>query len=32
MDKNEVISDNYVPPTDAEMTELIMVRLTPSEK
>ena len=32
MDKNEVISDNYIPPTDAEMTELIMVRVTPSEK
>jgi hypothetical protein len=32
MDKNEVISDTYIPPTDAEMTELIMVRLTPLEK
>jgi len=30
MDKNEVISDK--PPTEAEMTELIMVRVTPSEK
>ena len=30
MDKNPVISDK--PPTDAEMTELIMVRVTPSEK
>ena len=30
MDKNQVISDN--PPTDAEKTELIMVRVTPSEK
>ncbi|MGZ5549142.1 MAG: hypothetical protein ACXWFZ_14465 [Nitrososphaeraceae archaeon] len=30
MDKNEVISDK--PPTDAEMTELIMVRVTPYEK
>ena len=32
MDKNPVISDTYIPPTDAEMTELIMVRVTPSEK
>ena len=32
MDKNPVISDNYIPPTDAERTELIMVRVTPSEK
>jgi hypothetical protein len=32
MDKNQVISDTYIPPTDAEMTELIMVRVTPSEK
>ena len=30
MDKNKVISDK--PPTDAERTELIMVRVTPSEK
>ena len=30
MDKKEVISDK--PPTDAEKTELIMVRVTPSEK
>ena len=30
MDKNQVISDK--PPTDAEMTELIMVRVTPYEK
>jgi hypothetical protein len=30
MDKNQVISDK--PSTDAERTELIMVRVTPSEK
>ena len=30
MDKNQVISDK--PPTDAERTEVIMVRVTPSEK
>ena len=30
MDKNQVISDK--PPTEAEMTELIMVRLTSFEK
>ena len=30
MDKNKVISDK--PPTDTEMTELIMFRVTPSEK
>ena len=30
MDKNKVKSDK--PPTDAEMTELIMFRVTPSEK
>jgi hypothetical protein len=30
MDKNKVISDK--PPTDAEMTEIIMFRVTPSEK
>ena len=32
MDKNEVISDTSIPPMDAEITELIMVRVTPSEK
>ena len=32
MDKSQVKSDNYIPPTDAERTELIMVRVTPSEK
>ena len=32
MDKNQVISDTHIPPTDAEMTELIMVRVTPFEK
>ena len=32
MDKNKVVSDTYIPPTDVEMTELIMVRVTPSEK
>jgi len=32
MDKNPVISDTYIPHTDAEMTELIMVRVTPYEK
>ena len=32
MDKKPVISDTYIPPTDAEMTELIMVRMTPFEK
>ena len=30
MDKNKVITDK--PPTEAERTELIMVRVTPSEK
>ena len=30
MDKNPVISDK--PPTEAERTELIMLRVTPSEK
>jgi len=30
MDKNRVISDK--PPMDAEMTEIIMFRVTPSEK
>jgi hypothetical protein len=32
MDKNPVISDTHIPHTDAEMTELIMVRVTPYEK
>src|SRR5215207_4252146 len=32
MDKNPVISDTYIPPTQAERTELIMVRVTPYEK
>jgi CRISPR/Cas system CMR-associated protein Cmr5 small subunit len=32
MDKNPVISDTYIPHKDAEMTELIMVRVTPYEK
>jgi hypothetical protein len=32
MDKNLVISDNYIPPTDGEMTQLIMVKVTPFEK
>ena len=32
MDKKPFISDTYIPPTDAERTELIMVRVTPSEK
>ena len=35
MDKSKVISDKpsvHIPPTDAEMTELIMVRVTPFEK
>ena len=32
MDKNPVISDTSIPPMDAERTELIMVRVTPSEK
>jgi hypothetical protein len=30
MDKNQVISDK--PPTESEMTELIMVKVTPYEK
>ena len=30
MDKKKVISDK--PPTDGEMTEVIMVRVTPTEK
>ena len=32
MDKSQVIPDTNIPPTDAERTELIMVRVTPSEK
>ena len=32
MDKNQVISDTYIPPTNAKMTELIMVKVTPFEK
>ncbi len=32
MDNSQVKSDASVPPTDAERTELIMVRVTPSEK
>ena len=32
MGKNRVISDTSVPPTEAEMTELIMVKVTPYEK
>ena len=32
MDKNQVVSDTYIPPTDAEMTELIMVKVAPFEK
>ena len=32
MDKSPVISDTYIPSTKAEMTELIMVRVTPYEK
>ena len=32
MDKNQVISDTSIPPTETEMTELIMVRVTPYEK
>src|SRR5215216_1832914 len=32
MDKNPVISDTHIPHTDTEMTELIMVRVTPYEK
>ena len=32
MDKNKVLSDTYIPPTEAERTELIMVRVTPYEK
>ena len=32
MDNSQAKSDTSVPPTDAERTELIMVRVTPSEK
>ena len=32
MDKSQVKSDTSVPPTEAERAELIMVRVTPSEK
>jgi hypothetical protein len=32
MDKNQVISDTSIPPTEAEKTELIMVKVTPYEK
>jgi hypothetical protein len=32
MDKSPVKSDTYIPSADSEMTELIMVRVTPSEK
>ena len=32
MDNSQVKSDTNIPPTDAERTELIMVRVTPSEK
>jgi hypothetical protein len=35
MDKNQVISDKtpvYIPPTDVEMTDLLMVKVTPFEK
>ena len=32
MDKNPVKSDTSISSTEAEMTELIMVRVTPSEK
>ena len=32
MDKNKVVSDTYIPPTEAERTELIMVKVTPYEK
>ena len=28
MDKSQDISDTYIPPAEAEMTELIMVRVT----
>ena len=32
MDKSQVISDTHIPPAEAEMTELIRVRVTPFEK
>jgi hypothetical protein len=32
MGKNPVISDTSIPPTEAEMTELIMVKVTAYEK
>ena len=32
MDKNPVVSDTSIPPTEAELTELIMVKVTPFEK
>ena len=32
MDKKPAISDTYIPHTDAEKTELIMVKVTPYEK
>ena len=32
MDKSQLISDSYIPPAEREMTELIMVRVTPCEK
>ena len=32
MDKNQVISDTSIPSTEAELTELIMVKVTPYEK
>ena len=32
MDKNPVISDTSITPTEAEKTELIMVKVTPYEK
>ena len=32
MDNSQVKSDTNIPSTDAERTELIMVRVTPSEK
>jgi hypothetical protein len=32
MNKNPLISDTYTPSTDTERTELIMVRVTSSEK
>ena len=32
MDKSQVISDSYILPGEGEVTELIMVRVTPFEK